>query len=165
MMRAGMMSYDETMAWGAAQYRDVLDRLEEEGLPATFTQTGGMCAAIKVQLETGHTLLITDAEDHLSWARVEHEGWWVGLYEPGEHSDGPLAYGQVDGGDIAALLPLVGDVMFRRQWAPIRGRERAQWSAAPGGGRPHRVAQPAGGPDRLIAVVGIDLTGPGSQAS
>lgn len=120
MTRTEMMSYDETLAWGAAQYRDVLDRLDEEGLPATFTQTGGMCAGIEVQLETGHTLLITDAEDSLSWARVEHAGWGVGLYEPGEHSDGPLAFGQVDGGDVEALLPLLADVMFRRNGTAAR---------------------------------------------
>lgn len=70
-----MMSFDDTMAWGADQYRDILTLLEAEGLPASFTQTGGMCAAIEVQLETGQTLLITDAEDTLSWARTEHEGW------------------------------------------------------------------------------------------
>lgn len=52
---SGTMSYDETMAWGAAQYADVLAALEAKGLPSTFTQTGGMCAAIEVQLETGHT--------------------------------------------------------------------------------------------------------------
>lgn len=122
-----MMSFDETMAWGADQYRDVLTRLEEEGLPASFTQTGGMCAAIEVQLETGHTLLVTDAEDTLSWARAEHDGWSVGLYEPGERSDGPIAFGQVPDSDLEALLPLVRDVMFRRngtdQAPPFLGAE------------------------------------------
>lgn len=108
------MSYAETMAWGADQYRDVLDRLEMEGLPATFTETGGMCAAIEVQLETGHTLLITDAEDSLAWVRGEHEGWGVGLYEAGEHFDGAVAWGQVSDAGVPALLDLVGDVMFRR---------------------------------------------------
>lgn len=107
-----MMSYDETMAWGAAQYADVLAALEEKGLPATFTQTGGMCAAIEVQLETGRTLLITDAEDTLSWARVEHEGWGVGLYPAGEGNDGPLAFDQTEGSDMAALFDLIGAVMF-----------------------------------------------------
>jgi hypothetical protein len=109
-----MMSYEETMAWGAAQYADVLAVLEEKGLPATFTQTGGMCAAIEIQLETGHTLLVTDAEDSLSWARVEHEGWGVGMYGPEEQSEGALAFGQAEAGDTDALLVLVGDVMFRR---------------------------------------------------
>lgn len=110
----GRMSYAETMAWGADQYRDVLNRLEAEGLPAMFTQTGGMCAAIEVQLETGHTLLITDAEDSLAWARAEHEGWGVGMYAAGEDSDGAIAFGAVADGNVSALLPLLGDVMFRR---------------------------------------------------
>lgn len=107
------MSYDETMAWGAAQYADVLAALEEKGLPVTFTQTGGMCAAIEVQLETGRTLLITDAEDTLSWARVEHEGWAVGLYAAGDDSDGPLAFDQTEGSDVASLVDLIGAVIFR----------------------------------------------------
>ena len=65
-------------------YQDVLDRLAAAGLPAAFTQTGGMCAALEVQLETGHTLLITDADDTLAWDRREHEGWRVGLFPPGD---------------------------------------------------------------------------------
>ena len=35
-------------------------------------------------------LLITDAEDNLACARVEHEGWSVGLYAPGDHSEGQM---------------------------------------------------------------------------
>ncbi len=54
---------------GARQCADVLDTLGEHGLPAEFTQTGGMCAVLEVQLENGHTLLIADADDYLSWAR------------------------------------------------------------------------------------------------
>lgn len=99
------------MAWGAEQYADVLTAL---GPGSTFTQTGGMCAALEVQLGTGHTLLITDADDTLSRARAEHEGWWVGLYDEREDNDGPLACGQVDDSGIEALLTLVTDVMFRR---------------------------------------------------
>jgi hypothetical protein len=57
-----MMSYDETMRWGEAQYADVLQELQAAGFPAVFTQTGGMCAAIEVPLEAGHRLLITDAD-------------------------------------------------------------------------------------------------------
>lgn len=106
-----MMTYEETMAWGAAQYADILKAL---GPGSTFTQTGGMCAALEVQLETGHTLLITDGEDTLSWARAEHEGWWVGLYDDREDNDGPMACGQVDDSGVEALLALVTDVMFRR---------------------------------------------------
>lgn len=112
-MTRKMMTYEETMAWGAGQYSDVLVRLGGEGLPGNFIQTGGMCAAIEVSLETGRTLLITDAEDSLAWARAEHAGWAVGLYEPGEHCDGPLTYAQVDGSDTTSLLDLIRDVMFR----------------------------------------------------
>ena len=113
-MNRTMMSYDDTMAWGARQYRDVLERLRVKGLPAVFTQTGGMNAAIEVQLETGHTLLITDADDSLAWARAEHLGWGVGLYGPGEGFDGRQVYGHVDDSTIEALLVLVADVLSRR---------------------------------------------------
>ena len=108
------MSYEDTMAWGAEQYADVLAALNKAGLPAVFTQTGGMCAAIEVQLETGATLLVTDAEDTLAWARTEHRGWGVGLYDAGEDKDAAVAFGQVDDGDIPSLLDLVKDVLLRR---------------------------------------------------
>lgn len=110
-----MMNYEETMAWGAAQYADVLAALNDAGLPAVFTQTGGMCAAIEVQLETGWTLLVTDAEDTLAWARPEHEGWGVGMYDANEDRDEAIAFGQVNDGDIPSLLRLVRSVMFRRE--------------------------------------------------
>lgn len=88
------MSYNETMDWGARQYRDVLDALAEVGLDGEFTQTGGMCAALQVTLDGGYYLLFTDQEDTLSWSRVEHEGWYVGLFEPEERRkvDGPVRY-------------------------------------------------------------------------
>lgn len=86
------MNYEQTMAWGAAQYRDALDALCEAGLPAEFVQTGGMCAALEVELDGGHYLLFTDREDTLSWERRAHDSWFVGLYEPEERRtvDGPL---------------------------------------------------------------------------
>jgi hypothetical protein len=108
-----MMTYDETMAWGTRQYADVLTRLNGEGLPATFIQTGGMCAAIEVQLEAGFTLLLADAEDSLSWERATHEGWWVGMYPPTDEHDGPIAYAQDDSGDTGTLLRLITDVLRR----------------------------------------------------
>lgn len=84
-----MLSYDQTMAAGADRYRDVLDLLADAGLSATFTQTGGMNAALEVLLDGGHTLLVTDVEDSLSWDREEHQGWGVGLYRPDqENTDG-----------------------------------------------------------------------------
>jgi len=105
---------DETMARGAAQYADAERALRFAGLPATFTQTGAMCAALEVRLETGHTLLITDAEEPLSWTRAEHAGWGVGLYADHEDRDGALAFGAVPDGGVEALLTLVRDVMLQR---------------------------------------------------
>lgn len=100
------------MAIGRERYTDVLDLLSETGLPTTFTQTGGMCAALEVTLEAGYTLLITDADETLSWSRADHRGWRVGLYRPGsEYDDGPIAYDSVEDGSVSALLPLIESVM------------------------------------------------------
>jgi len=104
------------MAIGAQRYTDVLDHLRAEGLPAEFTQTGGMCAAIEARLEGGHTLLITDAEDSLAWDRLEHRGWGVGLYRPtSEYDDGPVAFAGCDDGSLPSLLPLVREVLNGRR--------------------------------------------------
>ena len=107
-----MMTYAETMEYGTAQYADVLAMLEHLGLPATFTQTGGMNAAIEVQLETGHTLLITDAEDSLAWCRADHQGWGVGKYEPGEDRGGAIAFEASDDGSLTALEGMISRVLF-----------------------------------------------------
>lgn len=108
-----MLSYDQTMAVGADGYRDVLNHLSAAGFGATFTQTGGMNAALEVLLDGGHTLLITDAEDTLSWERGEHQGWGVGLYPPDQaDADGEcLAFDSTDDGSPGALLPLVQQVL------------------------------------------------------
>ena len=66
---------NEAMAIGAARYADIITTLNGAGLPTVFTQTGGMCAALEVTLEAGQHLLITDAEDSLSWDRDEQRGW------------------------------------------------------------------------------------------
>lgn len=109
------MSYEDTMRAGARAYGDVLAALSSAGFPAAFTQTGGMCAALEIQLEAGHTILVTDAEDTLSWSRTDHRGWGVGLYPPGDGCDGPLAYVQVDACDIPALLSAVREVLQPRR--------------------------------------------------
>lgn len=108
-----MLSYESTMAVGQARYEDVLRVLQAAGLGATFTQTGGMNAALEVLLDGGYTLLITDAEDSLSWDRDEHRGWGVGLYPPDQaNSDGEcLLFESDDDGSPEALLPLVGLVL------------------------------------------------------
>ncbi len=108
-----MLSYDTTMALGQARYQDVLDVLAASGFGATFTQTGGMNAALEVLLDGGYTLLVTDAEDSLSWEREEHAGWGVGLYPPDQaNTDGDcLAFDSTDDGEPAALVPLVRAVL------------------------------------------------------
>src|SRR4051812_17967640 len=102
------MSYDATMAEGARRYRDVIDHLRSAGFPATFTQTGGMCAALEICLEAGWLLLVTDAADSLAWERSEHQGWSVGLYPPDSEYDGePRAFSSAEDGSTRALPPLV----------------------------------------------------------
>jgi hypothetical protein len=107
------MSYDETMTYGAEQYADVIETLGLSGLPCAFTQTGGMCAAMLVKLEGGRTLLITDAEDTLSWNRADQQGWGVGLYAHCDSDDLPLLYQQTAESDIGSLLNLIQDVLRR----------------------------------------------------
>ena len=99
------------MAYGAAQYADITADLARRGLPAEFTQTGGMCAAIVVTLESGFYLLITDREDTLPWERDEHEGWYVGLYADGDGGQPPLRYEETDESSALALLRVVDAVL------------------------------------------------------
>jgi hypothetical protein len=118
-----VLSYDQTMAIGADRYRDVLDHLSAAGLGEGGAETGGMNAALEVLLDGGHTLLITDAEDSLSWDRQEHRGWGVGLYPPDQaNTDGEcLAFDSTEDGSSEALLPLLrqvlNDYVRRRQAA------------------------------------------------
>ncbi len=118
MSRAG---YDEAMAVGAGRYADVIDTLNSAGLPTVFTQTGGMCAALEVTLENGQHLLITDAEDALSWDRDEHRGWGVGRYvTDSEYDDGPLAFADSADSDTDTLLKLVAEVLLpQRKRQPL----------------------------------------------
>lgn len=108
-----MLDYNTTMRLGQSRYQDVMDLLAGAGLGATFTQTGGMNAALEVLLDGGHALLITDAEDSLSWDREEHQGWGVGLYPPDQaNTDGEcLAFDSTEDGSPEALVPLVHDVL------------------------------------------------------
>ncbi|UZJ27001.1 hypothetical protein RHODO2019_18590 (plasmid) [Rhodococcus antarcticus] len=77
-----MRDIQAAMDIGTERYRDVIDALNAAGLPTIFTQTGGMCAALEVVLETGRYLLITDAGDSLSWSREEQNGWGWGCTAP-----------------------------------------------------------------------------------
>ncbi len=107
-----MLDFDTTMALGRAQYQDVIDALTAAGLPTSFTQTGGMNAALEVRLDGGHALLVTDAEDSLSWARAEHAGWAVALYAPEQAYDGEVsAFDTTEDGSVAGLRELVDRVL------------------------------------------------------
>ncbi len=107
-----VLSYEQTMSVGQGQYQDVIDALFTAGLPATFTQTGGMNAALEVLLDGGHSLLITDFEDSLSWSREEHSGWSVGLYGPAEQYDGQaVAFADTTDSDLPALRAVIEQVL------------------------------------------------------
>lgn len=109
-----VLSYDETMAVGQAEYQDVIDALAAAGLPTAFTQTGGMNAALEVRLDGGYSLLVTDADDSLSWARREQQGWGVLLYPPEQAYDGePLASGSATDTSTTTLLELIQQVLRR----------------------------------------------------
>jgi hypothetical protein len=110
---ATRLTYEQTMAWGAQQWSDVTDRIRSAGLGrAEFTQTGGMCAAIVAGLEDGYYLLVTDAEDTLSWDRASHQGWYVGLYPPeNEVSSEPITYLEDPDGSTDKLLELIRTVL------------------------------------------------------
>ena len=72
-----------------------------------------MCAALEVTLEAGQHLLITDAEDSLSWNREDQRGWGVGLYvADSEYDDGPLAFADTEDCSVAALLAVVQQVLL-----------------------------------------------------
>lgn len=107
-----MLTYEDTMARGAAEYADVLAALRAVGFPARFTQTGGMNAAIESVLDDGGRLLVTDAEDSLPWSRADHAGWAVGVYPAGEGVD-PLGFGETPDGTVRGLSALIARI-FRQ---------------------------------------------------
>lgn len=106
-----MLTYEQTMALGQAEYQDVLDELTEAGLPATFIQTGGMNAALEVRLDGGWMVLITEADDSLAWSRAEHRDWGAAVYAPEGAYDGEVLAAEVTDGSIAGLRRLVEELL------------------------------------------------------
>jgi len=104
--------YDRAMLAGALEYYDVINHLDSEGLPTTFIQTGGMNAALQVQLKGGPVLLITDQDDSLAWVRDEHQGWGVGLYASETSENGAIRFRSTEGSSLDALLEVIHDVML-----------------------------------------------------
>lgn len=72
--------YEQQMRHATDLYADVLHALWAAELPATMTQTGGMCLAIELPTVNGW-IWLTDREDVLSWERDEAHGWACGLYD------------------------------------------------------------------------------------
>lgn len=100
------------LAQATNTYADVLLALNDAGLPTVVTQTGGLCGALEITLETGQHLLITDAHDTLPWDRSEHAGWGVGLYpRDDEYTGGHLACADTEASDVLTLLGLVRQVL------------------------------------------------------
>jgi hypothetical protein len=108
-------AYARQMHEGEQQYIHVLHLLEDMGLPAHFTQTGGMNAAIEVTLASNHYLLVTDAESSLAWRWIDHRGWMVGRYRLPETEEDdttdPLGYRTTDDGSSDALVVLIQEVL------------------------------------------------------
>lgn len=123
-----MLSYEATMRIGRNRYQDVLDLLAGAGLSASFTQTGGMCAALEITLTgtlSAYELLVCDEDDTLSWDRAEHRGWSVGLYPTDHANEGGecLAFDSTPDGSPAALLPLVHRVLAGAPSISVEGAE------------------------------------------
>jgi hypothetical protein len=107
-----MLSYEETMEVGRQQYADVIAELTNSGLPTEFTQTGGMNAALEVRLDGGYSILVTEADDSLSWSREEHRDWGVALFPPSEQYDGEcLAADTSEDGSVQALRALIQQLL------------------------------------------------------
>lgn len=105
-------AFTRAMRHGAAVYLDAIAALRDAGIPAEFTQTGGMCAAIDAVLDGGAVLLVTDGQGPLCWDRTEQQGWSAGItprdsYDSCDH----LAYAETTDSSITALLALVRAVL------------------------------------------------------
>lgn len=105
-----MLDYAQTMSLGADRYHHELTALAEAGIPATFTQTGGMNAALQAILDGGAVLLVTDFDDTLAWDRADQQGWAVGLY-PDPDSQDPIAFQATQDVSTEALTDLVRAVL------------------------------------------------------
>jgi hypothetical protein len=69
-----------------------------------------MNAALAVSLPDGKYLLITDADDALSWYRDDQLGWAVGLY-PSDDLPDATAFDQTPDGSTESLVRTIDVVM------------------------------------------------------
>ncbi|MFD9680558.1 hypothetical protein ACFWAD_11825 [Rhodococcus sp. NPDC059969] len=98
--------YGQSIEYGTLQYLDVLDLLSSNGYRATFTQTGGMSAAIELAIDENKFALITDADGPLAWERADHQGWAVGVYEYQDTSDA-VTYESTTNSNVEALMGIL----------------------------------------------------------
>lgn len=111
-MESWRQQFDAEMRRGRDEYADIIAQLLNHGLPTTFTQTGGMNAALEVQLETGDYLLVTDAHDSLPLHRADQQGWGVGLYRAESADTGPDIFASSPTATSDALLQLVRELLL-----------------------------------------------------
>lgn len=98
--------YGQSIEFGTLQYLDVLDLLSSTGYRATFTQTGGMSAAIELAIDENKFALITDADGPLAWEREDHHGCAVGVYEY-QDTSGAVAYESTTNSSVEALMGIL----------------------------------------------------------
>ncbi|WP_301850987.1 hypothetical protein [Rhodococcus pyridinivorans] len=103
-------SYAKEMRRGASEYRDVLAALTNHGYDPEFTQTGGMCFAIKLNLTGARYALVTDMNEVLAPNRSDHHGWTVSVYDSADDSEA-IRYESTDDGTVPALIALTGTVL------------------------------------------------------
>jgi hypothetical protein len=103
---------DSALAHGRREYADVLAALDgwDRGA-AIFTQTGGMCAALQMRLETGYLVLVTEADDPLAWSRADHASWGVGVYAGPEGAGEALIFDVTGDPSLEGLLRLMRRVL------------------------------------------------------
>lgn len=107
-------AFTRAMRHGAAVYTDAIAALRGAGIPAEFTQTGGMCAAIDAVLDGGAVLLVTDSQGPLCWDRTEQQGWSASITPRDSYDNGScdhLAYADTTDSSTTALLALVRAVL------------------------------------------------------
>ncbi|QOW01677.1 hypothetical protein [Rhodococcus pyridinivorans] len=102
-----MAKYKEVLEYGTKQYADVFSLLAANGFQASFTQTGGMCAAIELCIDEERFALITEDDGPLEWERFEHHGWAVGVYNKADTSDAVILETVPDASPTALVTLLV----------------------------------------------------------
>ncbi|MGW4370128.1 hypothetical protein ACWEKT_31225 [Nocardia takedensis] len=90
------------------EYADVLSALAEHNYLAGIADTGGGCESIEVVFPGERRILVNDKDDLLAWERVNHWGWFVGLYE----EDTVVQSLTTDYGSAEGLISLL-DAMLR----------------------------------------------------